>query len=65
MLGEEHEDCYDSDECLHGCDDRECGYNNHSDPVCPDCGASGEAFELVCGDHGTRCSKCDGLFCCP
>ena len=63
-MSEPHAECYESNECVLGCDDQECGYAN-GEPVCPNCGAGNEYFDLVCGDHGNECTKCRALFCCP
>ena len=47
------------------CNSQECGYDNNDEPICPECGASEDNINLVCGDHGNRCEKCNATFCCP
>jgi hypothetical protein len=41
------------------CESQECG----KDGSCPECGS--DDSDLVCGDHGCRCKKCNATFCCP
>lgn len=58
------------------CDDLECLETDDGGIKCPHCGVEEkfdedgepigeELFDLVCGDHGTKCLKCGGRFTCP
>jgi hypothetical protein len=51
----------DGEEC--SCMDQECGYDENEEAICPECDSTD--FELVCGDHGCRCTECGATFCCP
>lgn len=65
-IGEDgkHEDD-DGERC--DCTERECDYGQDTPEgtmvLCPNCGS--DEHELVCGDHGCKCDKCDTRFTVP